>query len=179
MGNKYSIPGEEIQKLLDNSAKKIDELNLQIDIYQRIMLEEMQNPTIMPKLTNNFEDRYSTYSTSMQTEFNKKMNNKDYLTFKDEQVKIINIIFDFGFSKINVVTPTNFKLNVIYETALNKLEEPDDFKDINEIHFTFNSEDISIHFVKNHLLNSLNIFDKGVISVIKKNNVTVSSNTSV
>ena len=33
MGNKYSIPGEEIQKLLDNSAKKIDELNLQIDIY--------------------------------------------------------------------------------------------------------------------------------------------------
>ena len=70
MGNKYSIPGEEIQKLLDNSAKKIDELNLQIDIYQRIMLEEMQNPTIMPKLTNNFEDRYSTYSTSMQTEFN-------------------------------------------------------------------------------------------------------------
>ena len=179
MGNKYSIPGEEIQKLLDNSAKKIDELNLQIDIYQRIMLEEMQNPTIMPKLTNNFEDRYSTYSTSMQTEFNKKMNNKDYITFKDEQVKIINIIFDFGFSKINVVTPTNFKLNVIYETALNKLEEPDDFKDINEIHFTFNSEDISIHFVKNHLLNSLNIFDKGVISVIKKNNVTVSSNTSV
>ena len=179
MGNKYSIPGEEIQKLLDNSAKKIDELNLQIDIYQRIMLEEMQNPTIMPKLTNNFEDRYSTYSTSMQTEFNKKMNNKDYITFKDEQVKIINIIFDFGFTKINVVTPTNFKLNVIYETALNKLEEPDDFKDINEIHFTFNSEDISIHFVKNHLLNSLNIFDKGVISVIKKNNVTVSSNTSV
>ena len=179
MGNSYSVPGEEIQKLLDNSAKKIDELNLQIDIYQRIMLEEMQNPTIMPKLTNNFEDRYSTYSTSMQTEFNKKMNNKDYITFKDEQVKIINIIFDFGFTKINVVTPTNFKLNVIYETALNKLEEPDDFKDINEIHFTFNSEDISIHFVKNHLLNSLNIFDKGVISVIKKNNVTVSSNTSV
>ena len=179
MGNSYSIPGEEIQKLLDNSAKKIDELNLQIDIYQRIMLEEMQNPTIMPQLTNNFEDRYSTYSTSMQTEFNKKMNNKDYLTFKDEQVKIINIIFDFGFTKINVVTPTNFKLNVIYETALNKLEEPDDFKDINEIHFTFNSEDISIHFVKNHLLNSFNIIDKGVISVIKKNNVTVSSNTSV
>ena len=179
MGNKYSIPGEEIQKLLDNSAKKIDELNLQIEIYQRIMLEEMQNPTIMPQITNNFEDRYSTYSTSMQTEFNKKMNNKDYITFKDEQVKIINIIFDFGFTKINVVTPTNFKLNVIYETALNKLEEPDDFKDINEIHFTFNSEDISIHFVKNHLLNSLNIFDKGVISVIKKNNVTVSSNTSV
>ena len=179
MGNSYSIPGEEIQKLLDNSAKKIDELNLQIDIYQRIMLEEMQNPTIMPQITNNFEDRYSTYSTSMHTEFNKKMNNKDYITFKDEQVKIINIIFDFGFTKINVVTPTNFKLNVIYETALNKLEEPDDFKDINEIHFTFNSEDISIHFVKNHLLNSLNIFDKGVISVIKKNNVTVSSNTSV
>ena len=179
MGNSYSIPGEEIQKLLDNSAKKIDELNLQIDIYQRIMLEEMQNPTIMPQLTNNFEDRYSTYSTSMHTEFNKKMNNKNYITFKDEQVKIINIIFDFGFTKINVVTPTNFKLNVIYETALNKLEEPDDFKDINEIHFTFNSEDISIHFVKNHLLNSLNIFDKGVISIIKKNNVTVSSNTSV
>ena len=71
------------------------------------------------------------------------------------------------------MTPTNFKLNVIYETALNKLEEPDDFKDINEIHFTFNSEDISIHFVKNHLLNSFNIIDKGIISVIKKNNVTV------
>ena len=173
-----NLSGEEIQKLLDDHVKKIDELNLQIEIYQRIMLEEMQNPTIMPQIINNFEDRYTSYSTSMKTDFNTKMNNKDYITFKDEQVRIINIIFDFGNTKINVVTPTNFKLNVIYETALNKLEEPDNFKDINEIHFSYNSDDISNHFVKKQTPSSFNFIDKGVISVVKKNNLTVSSNTS-
>jgi hypothetical protein len=178
MGSSSSVPGEVIQKMLDDNVKKIDELNLQIEIYQRIMLEEMQNPTIMPQIINNFEDRYTSYSTSMKTDFNTQMNNKNYITLNDEQVRIVNIIFDFGFSKINVVTPTIFKLNVIYETALNKLENPDNFKDINEIHFSYNSDDISNHFVKKHSPSSFNFIDKGVISVVKKNNITVSANSN-
>ena len=72
MGTSNFIPGEVIQKMLEDNAKMIDELNLQIEIYQRIMLDQMQNPTIMPDIINNFENRYSSYSTSMKTEFNKR-----------------------------------------------------------------------------------------------------------
>ena len=179
MGNNNDVSGEEIQQILDDKVKQIDELNLKLEIYQRVMLEEMQNPTIMPQIVNNFENRYSCYSTSMKIDFNTKMNNKNYITFEDEQAKIINIVFDFGISKINVVAPLNFKLNVIYETALNKLEEPDNFKEINEMHFSYNSEDISNHFYKKHLLDSIKIRDKGVISVIRMNNVTINTKTNI
>ena len=179
MGNSNAVSGEEMQQILDDKVKQIDELSLKIEIYQRIMLEEMQNPTIMPQIVSNFENRYSCYSTSMKTDFNTKMNNKNYITFGDEQAKIINIIFDFGISKINVVTPLNFNLNIIYETALNKLEDPDNFKEINEMHFSFNSEDISNHFYNHHLLDSIKIIDKGVISVIRMNNLTINSKTKI
>ena len=171
MGASNDIPGEVLHKLLEDKSKQIDELDLQIKIYQRVMLEEMQNPTIMPHITNNFETRYSTYSTLMKTEFNTKMNNQNYISFDKNQVRIINIIFDFDNCKINVITPTNFKLKVIFETALNKLDNQDDYKDINLIHFTYNSEDISSNFYDNNTLDSIKIKDQGVISVIKQNNL--------
>ena len=57
MGASNNVPGEVIQKLLTDKSKQIDELELQISVYQRVMLEEMQNPTIMPNITNNFANR--------------------------------------------------------------------------------------------------------------------------
>ena len=177
MGASNDVPGEVIQKLLTDKSKQIDELELQISVYERVMLEEMQNPTIMPNITNNFANRYSTYSTLMKTEFNTKMNNENYISFDKTQIRIINIIFDFENCKINVVTPTNFKLKVIFETAVNKLSNQDDYKDIKQMHFTYNSEDVSNNFYDNNTLDSIKIADQGVISVIKTNNVTI-SNTS-
>ena len=56
------------------------------------------------------------------------MGNKEKLSIPVMLFCIVGVVL-IGLG-IMLLLSYNFKLNVIYETALNKLEEPDDFKDI-------------------------------------------------
>ena len=101
------------------------------------------------------------------------MNNNNYVKFECH-VKLINIVFYFLTKKVNVITPTNFNLKNIYLTSLNKLDELDkeSFSDINNLNFQHNTKDISNNFINNYRLEGLNISDKEVIVVLRKNNMS-------
>ena len=172
-----SIDGELTQKILDSKVKDIDILNMKIDVYQLVILEEMQNPILMRDIISNFEKNFNNYLRTMTINLNQYMNNENYVKIdnNNNNAHIINIIFDFETKKVNVVAPKNFNLKNIYMISLNKLDEGDrePFTDINNLLFTFNANDISSNFYNNRELNTLNIHDQGVIEVIRKNNVTI------
>ena len=168
MGNKQNRDGVVVQKILDEKMKEIDGLTLKIDAYQLIMLEEMQNSTGAPNIMTIFEDRYNIYMNNLIVEFNESLNNQKYIS-KINNVSIINIIFDYDSEKINVVTPTDFKLRNIYKVSLEKLVNREPYIDINNLVFKYNSNDISNHFINNNELNAISILDKGVIVVMRKN----------
>ena len=169
-----SIDGELTQKILDSKVKDIDILNMKIDVYQLVILEEMQNPILMRDIISNFEKNFNNYLRMMTINLNQYMNNENYVKV-DNNAHIINIIFDFESKKVNVVAPKNFNLKNIYMISLNKIDKQDrePFSDINNLLFKFNANDISSNFYNNLELNTLNIPDKGVIEVIRKNNVTI------
>ena len=48
MGSKHAVDGNVIQGLLDEKSKEVDRLTVKNDIYQLVILEEMQNPTLLP-----------------------------------------------------------------------------------------------------------------------------------
>ncbi len=166
MGNKNSIDGRLTQEILDSKVKDMDILNMKIDVYQLVILEEMQNPILMRDIISNFEKNFNNYLRKMTINLNQYMNNENYVKIdNNNNAHIINIIFDFETKKVNVVTPKNFNLKNIYMISLNKLDEGDrePFADINNLLFTFNANDISSNFYNNRELNTLNIPDKGVI----------------
>ena len=165
-----SIDGQLTQKVLDSKVKDIDILNMKIDVYQLVILEEMQNPILMRDIISNFEKNFNNYLRMMTINLNQYMNNENYVKV-DNNAHIINIIFDFESKKVNVVAPKNFNLKNIYMISLNKIDKQDrePFSDINNLLFKFNANDISSNFYNNLELNTLNIPDKGVIEVIRKN----------
>ena len=65
MGNKQNRDGVIVQKILDEKMKDIDGLNLKIDAYQLIILEEMQNPTSAPNIMTIFENKYNIYMNNL------------------------------------------------------------------------------------------------------------------
>ena len=167
-----SIDGQLTQKVLDSKVKDIDILNMKIDVYQLVILEEMQNPTLMRDIISNFEKNFNNYLRTMTINLNQYMNNENYAKIdNNNNAHIINIIFDFESKKVNVVAPKNFNLKNIYMISLNKIDKQDrePFSDINNLLFKFNANDISSNFYNNLELNTLNIPDKGVIEVIRKN----------
>ena len=166
-----SIDGQLTQKVLDSKVKDIDILNMKIDVYQLVILEEMQNPILMRDIISNFEKNFNNYLRTMTINLNQYMNNENYVKVDNNNAHIINVIFDYASKKINVVTPKNFNLKNIYMISLNKLDEGDrePFADINNLLFTFNANNISSNFYNNLELNTLNIHDQGVIEVIRKN----------
>ena len=167
-----SIDGELTQKILDSKVKDIDILNMKIDVYQLVILEEMQNPILMRDIISNFEKNFNNYLRTMTINLNQYMNNENYAKIdNNNNAHIINIIFDFESKKVNVVAPKNFNLKNIYMISLNKIDKQDrePFSDINNLLFKFNANDISSNFYNNLELNTLNIPDKGVIEVIRKN----------
>ena len=167
-----SIDGELTQKILDSKVKDIDILNMKIDVYQLVILEEMQNPILMRDIISNFEKNFNNYLRTMTINLNQYMNNENYAKIdNNNNAHIINIIFDFETKKVNVVAPKNFNLKNIYMISLNKIDKQDrePFSDINNLLFKFNANDISSNFYNNLELNTLNIPDKGVIEVIRKN----------
>ena len=121
MGNSSKVSGEVMQKLLDEKSKEVDRLNLKIDIYQRLMLDQLQDPSVMGNIISNFTNRYNNFSKDMTIDFNNTMNNPEYIS-QENRVSIINIIFRFDSEKINVVAPTNFKLKNIFNTANYEIE---------------------------------------------------------
>ena len=171
MGNRGSVPGQVMQKLLDDRSKEIDKLNLQINIYQRLLLEELQDPNIQGNLIQNFENKYNNYSKNLIIDFNNSMNNPQYFS-QEKRVNIINIIFRFDAQKVNVVTPTNFKLKNIFYTAIIKLNDKINYSDINNLMFSHNAEDMTKYFNNNNELNQIKVKDQDIIDVILKNNVT-------
>ena len=177
MGNKQNRDGVIVQKILDEKMKDIDGLNLKIDAYQLIILEEMQNPTSAPNIMTIFENKYNIYMNNLIVNLNESMNNKKYLS-KTNNASIINIIFDYDSQKVNVVTPTDFKLKNIYKISLEKLNNREPYIDINNLVFRFNSNDISNYFINNNELYNISLPDKGVISVMVKNNLYVNTKTS-
>ena len=175
MGNKNSIDGRLTQEILDSKVKDMDILNMKIDVYQLVILEELQNPLLMQNIFNNFENNFNNYMRMMSFNLNKAMNNKDYVKIDNNyNAHIINVVFDYASKKINVVAPKNFNLKNIYLLSLNKLDESykEPYIDINKLLFQFNANDITNNFINNLELNSLNVPDGGVIEVIKKNDVT-------
>ena len=173
MGNKNN-EGEAMQKILDDKLKQLDNLTVKNNVYQMIILDEMQNPTFMQNIMHTFENKYNNYMNLMAADFN---GSKDYIQ-KTNNVNIINIIFYYETMKVNVVTPTNFKCKNIYYTSLNKLNDRKiQFMDINNLFFRFNATDISNFFVNNLEFKETKIPDQGVIEVLRKNNVTISDDT--
>ena len=65
MGNKQNRDGVIVQKILDEKMKDIDGLNLKIDAYQLIILEEMQNSTSAPNIMTIFENKYNIYMNNL------------------------------------------------------------------------------------------------------------------
>ena len=88
---------------------------------------------------------------------------------KGSDVNIINIIFNSGTQKVNIVTSTEFKLKNKYKTSLEKFDNKEPYFDINDLLFKYNATDISNYFINNNDLKSVSIPDQGVINVIKKN----------
>ena len=135
MGNKHSsndIDGRITQQILEAKMKDIDILTLQINVYQLVILEELQNGKILENIADNYEYKYNNFMEMMSKNLNETMNNNNYAKFEGH-VKLINIVFDYETKKVNVITPTNFNLKNIYLTSLNKLDEIDreSFSDIN------------------------------------------------
>ena len=171
MGNSSKVSGEVMQKLLDEKSKEVDRLNLKIDIYQRLMLDQLQDPSVMGNIISNFTNRYNKFSKDMTINFNNTMNNPEYIS-QENRVSIINIIFRFDSEKINVVAPTNFKLKNIFNTAIMKLNDNRNYTDIYNLMFSHNAEDKTKYFYNNDELNQLKtIKDQDIIDVILKNNV--------
>ena len=176
MGNKHSsndIDGKITQQILEAKMKDIDILTLQINVYQLVILEELQNGKILENIADNYEYKYNNFMEMMSKNLNETMNNNNYVKF-ESHVKLINIVFDYETKKVNVITPTNFNLKNIYLTSLNKLDEIDkeSFSDINNLNFQHNTKDISNNFINNYRLDGLNISDKEVIVVLRKNNMS-------
>ena len=176
MGNKHSsndIDGKITQQILEAKMKDIDILTLQINVYQLVILEELQNGKILENIADNYEYKYNNFMEMMSKNLNETMNNNNYVKFECH-VKLINIVFDYETKKVNVITPTNFNLKNIYLTSLNKLDEIDreSFSDINNLNFQHNTKDISNNFINNYRLDGLNISDKEVIVVLRKNNMS-------
>ena len=176
MGNKHSsndIDGKITQQILEAKMKDIDILTLQINVYQLVILEELQNGKILENIADNYEYKYNNFMEMMSKNLNETMNNNTYVKFEGH-VKLINIVFDYETKKVNVITPTNFNLKNIYLTSLNKLDEIDkeSFSDINNLNFQHNTKDISNNFINNYRLDGLNISDKEVIVVLRKNNMS-------
>ena len=48
MGSNHAVDGKVMQRLLDEKSKEVDRLTVKNDIYQLVILEEMQNPTLLP-----------------------------------------------------------------------------------------------------------------------------------
>ena len=90
-----SIDGELTQKILDSKVKDIDILNMKIDVYQLVILEEMQNPILMRDIISNFEKNFNNYLRMMTINLNQYMNNENYVKVDNNNAHIINIIFDF------------------------------------------------------------------------------------
>ena len=176
MGNKHSsndIDGKITQQILEAKMKDIDILTLQINVYQLVILEELQNGKLLENIADNYEYKYNNFMEMMSKNLNETMNNNNYVKFECH-VKLINIVFDYETKKVNVITPTNFNLKNIYLTSLNKLDEIDreSFSDINNLNFQHNTKDISNDFINNYILDGLNISDKEVIVVLRKNNMS-------
>ena len=176
MGNKHSsndIDGRITQQILEAKMKDIDILTLQINVYQLVILEELQNGKILENIADNYEYKYNNFMEMMSKNLNETMNNNNYVKFEGH-VKLINIVFDYETKKVNVITPTNFNLKNIYLTSLNKLDEIDkeSFSDINNLNFQHNTKHISNNFINNYRLDGLNISDKEVIVVLRKNNMS-------
>ena len=174
MGSNHAVDGKVMQGLLDEKSKEVDRLTVKNDIYQLVILEEMQNPTLLSGMVGKFENRYNNYANVMITKFNNQMGNNNYLE-AGNHVGIINIIFHFESQRVNVVTPTDFRLKNIYAVSLNKLNDKEPYVDIDNMLFKFNADDITTHFINNHEISVLHIPDQAVIEIIRKNNVTINS----
>ena len=161
---------ETMQKLLEANGKQIDQLTLERDTLQTIILEEMQNPQNFTNIHNTFQEKYSTLKNSLKDNLNKSVYNSNY--FEKYQVFIINILFIFDSERINVVTPTDFNLKNVYSIALEKLSNKENYVDINSLIFEYNSNNISKFFINNNEVRALKIADKGVITILKKTNLT-------
>ena len=161
---------KEVQKLLEANGKQIDQLTLERDTLQTIILEEMQNPQNFTNIHNTFQEKYSTLKNSLKDNLNKSVYNSNY--FEKYQVIIINILFIFESERINVVTPTDFNLKNVYSIALIKLTNKENYVDINSLIFNYNSNNISKFFINNNEVRDLKIADKGVITILKKTNLT-------
>ena len=48
MGSNHAVDGKVMQGHLDEKSKEVDRLTVKNDIYQLVILEEMQNPTLLP-----------------------------------------------------------------------------------------------------------------------------------
>ena len=161
---------ETMQKLLEANGKQIDELTLERDTLQTIILEELQNPQNFTNIHNTFQEKYSTLKNSLKDNLNKSVYNSNY--FEKYQVFIINILFIFDSERINVVTPTDFNLKNVYSIALEKLSNKENYVDINSLIFEYNSNNISKFFINNNEVRDLKLADKGVITILKKTNLT-------
>ena len=161
---------KEVQKLLEANGKQIDQLTLERDTLQTIILEELQNPQNFTNIHNTFQEKYSTLKNSLKDNLNKSVYNSNY--FEKYQVIIINILFIFESERINVVTPTDFNLKNVYSIALEKLTNKENYVDINSLIFNYNSNNISKFFINNNEVRDLKIADKGVITILKKTNLT-------
>ena len=170
MGNsEQKSTDEAIQKLMDSYIKEIDMLKVERDALQKIILEELQNPQSLQTIHQTFHRKYSLIKNQIKDDVNNSVNNSNYC--KKYDAIMINILFVFEMEKINVVTPTDFNLQNVYSTALEKYGDKENFIDINSLYFEYNGKDISTYFIKNNEVKDLNISDKGVINVIKKNNL--------
>ena len=158
-----------LHELLENRSKEIDQLKVERDTLQKIILEELQNPQSMPTIHQTFQRTYSITKNSLKEKYNKSLNNENY--FEKYQANIINILFALDMQKINVVTPDDFKLQNVYSIVLEKYPDKESFCDINSLYFEYNGKDISNHFINNDDVSSLNLHDKSVITIIKKNNL--------
>ena len=92
MGSNHAVDGKVMQGLLDEKSKEVDRLTVKNDIYQLVILEEMQNPTLLSGMVGNFENRYNNYANVMITKFNNQLSSNNYLE-AGNHVSIINISF--------------------------------------------------------------------------------------
>ena len=73
--------------------KDIDILTLQINVYQLVILEELQNGKILENIADNYEYKYNNFMEMMSKNLNETMNNNNYV---GSSLFIVNLDFSYS-----------------------------------------------------------------------------------
>ena len=195
--NKLEFTPQEIQKMMEDNFKKNDEiellktqiknlekekndLNIELNKYKEYLdslnlpfnqfqlisqnsLQQNQNLILNNTPNNNNNNNINNFNNNFPNNIiNNNINNND---------KVKNIIFQFeNGKKYKAPINNNSKLKDVISILWLQID-PNEPIDLNKFKFTYNTTDITEHFIKNNTAASLNLQEYSIIEVIELKNL--------